>query len=128
MIPVVYIKGIRTFIMRHQLVTAITAVVGVALVMTGISMTLYVWSGASGLDLSRPGFTSARNSIDNAAGDTAFDATGPLEESDVAQFRKLLLKQQNKLKDLGSFSDDTLSDVSLGFTVDTSPEPIPGNQ
>lgn len=114
-----YFQTAKQFVKRHQFLSAISLAIFIALFMTSVSMTLYVLSGASGLDLSRPGFSSVRKTISNEA-ESTFTSTGNLSESDIAAFRKLYQKQRDKLQGLGAFNDDALSDESLGFVL---PEP-----
>ncbi len=112
---------VQALIKRHQLLTALGLVIVISLVMTSISMTLYIKSGASGLDLSRPGFTNARNDLEQESA-VEFKATGELTQSDIATFKKLYSKQRTVLNSLSSFDDDAMSDEALGLTVPQTPE------
>lgn len=97
-------------------------VIAITGVMTSVSMYLYTQSGASGLDLSRPGFSAARENTPNDR-PVEFPDTGPLGEDDLAQFRKLYQEQRDYLQSLGTFDDDALSDESLGFMFEQEPMP-----
>ncbi len=116
-----WLRFVHALILRHQLVTAIGLVVLITAVLTGVSMTLYIQSGASGLDLSRPGFSDARKDLQQ---DTSveFTSTGNLTQADVATFKKLYDKQRSILNSLSNFDDESFSDESLGLTV--TPEPV----
>ena len=50
------LEPIRRFLEAHRLPIAIGIAVSVALLMTVISISLYIRSGAPRLDLSRPGY------------------------------------------------------------------------
>lgn len=110
------LKRIKPLLMKHQFATAIMLVILITVFMVGGSMTMYIMSGASGLDLSRPGFSKALNGLDRES-NTVFESTGSLNQSDLNQFKKLYEKQRSKLQGLGAFNDSTLSDESLGLTV-----------
>lgn len=114
--------SLKQLILRHQFVTAIVVVIGISGVMTSISMFLYIQSGASGLDLSRPGFSSARADLQSDRSAT-FAPTGSLTEKDMASFDKLFTEKRKYLESLGKFDDEVLSDEALGFTV---PEDVSG--
>lgn len=111
------IRRLKTLLARHLLLSGLGLLVMIALIMTSISMTLYVLSGASGLDLSRPGFSTTRTTLSSGTDDTTFDSAGALDQSDVDQFKTMYQKQRKKLREIGSFNDSTLSDESLGLNV-----------
>ena len=115
------VKLLQAFILKHQLPTAIGLVVFVTMILTVVSMALYIQSGASGLDLSRPGFSNARNDLQQDAA-VDFKSTGNLTQSDVETFKKLYDKQRSILNSLSNFDDESLSDASLGLTI-ASEEP-----
>lgn len=108
---------IRSYLLRHQFLVAMALVVGITTVLTTISMTLYIQSGASGLDLSRPGFVSSRDDLQKDSS-TQFKSTGELNESDIKTFREIFERQRTILNSLSDFDDDAISDESLGLTFD----------
>lgn len=91
------------------------------MLLTGLSMALYIQSGASGLDLSRPGFLAARDDLQQDA-TINFKSTGNLTQSDVETFKKLYDKQRAILNSLSNFDDDSFSDESLGLTMTSEPD------
>lgn len=110
------IAAARALILRHQLLTALSFVIVITGILTSISMWLYIQSGASGLDLSRPGFSNARDDLQQES--TAdFESTGTLTVDDIAQFNKLYEKQRAALNSLSAFDDDAISDEELGLVV-----------
>lgn len=110
------LETVRQLILRHQYVTAIAGVIAISGVLTSISMLLYIQSGASGLDLSRPGFSDARDDLQSDRS-TSFSSTGSLTEEDMASFQSLFDEKREYLKSLGKFDDDVMSDEALGFTM-----------
>lgn len=101
---------------RHRLVFAITAVVGIAIVSTVISMSLYISSGASSLDLSRPGYSQARSEVKNVPSES-FSATGDLDDKALSQFEEAFTARRTQLDGSGNFKDASLDDASLLFNV-----------
>ena len=105
---------IRSYILRHQFLVAMFLVIAITAVLTTISMTLYIQSGASGLDLSRPGFVGSRDDLQKESS-TEFKSTGELGESDIKTFRELFERQRTILNSLSDFDDNAISDESLGL-------------
>lgn len=103
-------------IARHRLVALIGLVVIVAFLMTSISMTLYVTSGASSLDLSRPGYVQARAEVKDDQVSKSFPATGPLNKAEYERYKKLFDAQQTTIKNLGSYEAGPIDDTSLRLT------------
>lgn len=114
-----FLRAVRAFIRQHQFATAIAVVIAITGVMTSISMYLYIQSGASGLDLSRPGFTITRDDLQRD-GNPTFPSTGSLSQEDMETFTKLYEEQRKYIQSLGSFDDDVLSDEALGFQTDAA--------
>lgn len=108
----------KRLVSTHQLIAAVCLVIGITLLLTGISVTLYVTSGASGLDLSRPGFAEARNKVSQESSPT-FSSTGKLTSNDMAQFSELYTKERADLKKIGAFNDQAIDDETLGLTMPT---------
>lgn len=118
MIKRAHLESIRALVRKHQVLTALMLVIIVTGIMTSISMSLYIQSGASGLDLSRPGFNNVRNDLQQDA-TAQFKSTGTMTLQDVAAFKKLYQKQRDALNSLSAFDDDALSDAELGLTLPT---------
>lgn len=115
------IDTVRTFIIHHKLVAAISLVFAISGLLTVLSMSLYIQSGASGLDLSRPGFVNTRDNLQQES-DTTFKSTGELSSEDMATFKRLYDRQRAVLNSLSSFNDDSISDDALGLTLQEEPE------
>lgn len=95
--------------------SALMLVIGITGVLTSISMTMYITSGASGLDLSRPGFDADRKKVENSK-EITFSPSGPLNEADFKAFMKSYTEQRKKLNSMGAFDAKALSDESLGLS------------
>lgn len=111
------IAASERLIERHRLTTAIAIIIGIALLLTTLNMWLYVQSGASGLDLSRPGYASAREDIIRESQEVAFSAEGPLSETVIGAYLASYRKEKDKLDVLGAFDATPLSNQSLGFDI-----------
>ena len=118
------IELIRSYLVRHQVLVAMALVVGITAILTTLSMVLYIQSGASGLDLSRPGFVGSRNDLQKDAS-TEFESTGELSEADIKTFQKLYQDQRTILNSLSDFDDDAISDESLGLNFDNQATDAP---
>ncbi|MGB3023582.1 MAG: hypothetical protein WBB39_02135 [Candidatus Saccharimonadales bacterium] len=119
-------RRVVAWVGSNQLLSGILAVIAITVMLTGISMALYITSGASGLDLSRPGFNASRNTVTPDETPT-FSATGKLTSQDIETFTKLYNAQRDKLKQIGSFDDQALTDEALGLVMPAD-EPVPGNE
>lgn len=103
----------REFIREHRFFALIGLVIVVAFVMTSISLTLYVTSGASSLDLSRPGYVQARKQVKDDTVSKAFPSTGNLSPKDYELYTKLFDKQLQTIGGLGKYEPVPVNDVSL---------------
>lgn len=99
---------------RHRLPAAIGLVVTITGLMTILSVGLYITSGTSGLDLSRPGYDAARKEVKNDSTPN-FALSGPLDNEAYGVFKKLYDDQRSRLSGIGKFDDTVLSDESLGL-------------
>lgn len=108
----------QRIINRHGLALLIAGVISVAMSVTVLNMILYVNSGASSLDLSRPDYEKLRAQVrDNAATkDQAFDSTGTLDQAALDQFMKTYASKRQATAKLGAFQDQSLTDESLRFS------------
>lgn len=107
---------IKQFIEKHGLVFMVFAALVIGAILVGIGMSLYVTSGASKLDLSRPGFEQVREDVVvKDEEDAPYSASGPLDQEAVDDFRTRFSKQREEMNRLGNFGSDVLSDASLGL-------------
>jgi hypothetical protein len=104
----------RATVQRHRFPVAIAIVVGIALLMTAVSLSLYITSGTSRLDLSRPGYEQVRKDV-KATPDASFSSDGPVDKAALDEFQKLYDARRTNLNELGDFKDTTLDDSSLRF-------------
>lgn len=104
---------------RFGLPFGVLVAIIIALILTSISMTLYFVSGTSKLDLSRPGYESARDQIRRSnSSDQNFSSNGDIDSSVIKDFLKKYDNESGDLKQYSSFSEDILSDEQLGLTAE----------
>ena len=108
------INRFKELIARHRLPFAISASVGIALLLTLISMSLYITSGTASLDLSRPGYKQVRDQVIIQPTES-FDSNGPMNMDVITTFKNLFETQKKSLNGLGDFADTSLDDTSLQF-------------
>lgn len=105
-------NNFRATIERHRFPFAIAAVVAIALLMTAVSLSLYITSGTSRLDLSRPGYEQVRKDVKPSPEDS-FSSDGPVDKASLNEFQKLYDARRTNLNELGDFKSTTLDDNSL---------------
>jgi len=113
------IIGAKT-VRAHQLFVMVTLVVLISLFLVYVALSLYQSSGTLQLDLSRPGYDSARK---EATKDTevfkGFSADGAVTTESLSEFDKLYKqKAAEALIDIADFSGDALSDAALTLDRD----------
>jgi hypothetical protein len=106
---------------QHRFLLMISMSIIIALTLVGISMTLYVTSGAAQLDLSRPGYRAVSDQV--VSGDTSFEnysATGDINQDTLNEFRALYEKQADKAKAVDAFNGDPLNPDVLELSAPTA--------
>lgn len=100
---------------RHQLVFFIGGSIIVALMLVLVSMALYVSSGAAQLDLSRPGYKSVQNQLDQSDTFESFPSSGAVTGKTLDDFLKLYQKQVKPVDNSDVFSPNALDEQALGI-------------
>lgn len=116
--------ALRRAVQRHRLPAAITAIVGIAVILTLINVSLYYSGGTSFIDLSRPGLERERQQVQvsPASQQEAFAGTGTLDIAALDTFQRLYDNRRANLRALGTYSDEALSDASLRFSNGSGPD------
>lgn len=111
--------GVRS-VKSHQLFAMIVLVIFISLFLVYVALSLYQSSGTLQLDLSRPGYDSARKeSIKGNEVFKGFSADGPIDKNSLKEFDdKYKQKASEALIDIDAFSGDALSDATLIFDRD----------
>ena len=105
------------WITGHQWPTFIIAVLVVSVALTGVSLWLYQAGDAIRLDMSRPGYEKARESIQDD-GDTteSFSPTGNLDDQALADFRSRYETIKNRLDQTDNYDCSVTTDENLGLS------------
>lgn len=107
------LEPIRKFFFAHRLTVAIGLAIVIALLMTTLSVSLYIRSGASRLDLSRPGYEKVREQVTTDNESDTFSPSGPMNVEVVDQFQSLYTKKRAAIGKLDPFSPSVLDDDSI---------------
>lgn len=103
---------------KHKLFVGIAGVVVFAIILTVINMTLYIATGTSKLDLSRPGYESARKEVsseDKQNKDQNFTASGPLTKKLIDTYLVSYQGKQQMLKRYDTFDTKVLDNSQLNL-------------
>ena len=106
-------ERIQHIVERHRMVYGIIAALIIAMLLAVVSMALYVSSGASRLDLSRPGYERVRSETQRDDQETTFSATGRMNSAVADDFQARFTKHRDTLSKLDTFGSDALDDAEL---------------
>lgn len=107
---------------RHRLSLLLVLTVGIAIALTVVSMIAYNVSGTAQLDLSRPGYRSVSDKVDNTDKISEYDSSGPVNKDSINEFIKLYDEQAAKAKAIDAFNGDPLNPEILEFGTTTVTE------
>ena len=108
---------LRERINDHRLAVGVIIVLIIGILLTSVSMWLYVQSGAAGLDLSRPGLSEVRDNIRVQDNEFVFSAEGDLTTELVDQYLDNYRREAKLTEQLGAFDSQPLSDKVLRFNI-----------
>lgn len=100
---------------EHRFLVMIGAVIIVALFLIGVALALYASSGASQLDLSRPGYQSVREQAGKSDTFSGFSASGEIDKAALDQFQTLYNERIKQAVGVESFGGTGMSDDSLSI-------------
>jgi hypothetical protein len=109
-------QKIKRITKQAPLPTALVLVVLITVVLTCTSVTIYYTSGASKLDLSRPGFESERTEVRTNETSKTYDTTSPIDRAAIDEFLKEYDERTQDIHQYGDFHDQALDDASLQLT------------
>lgn len=104
-------------IRSHQFLTMIIGAIVVALFLVYVALSLYSSSGTLQLDLSRPGYDSAREEVTKGSEVfQGFSEDGAINSKSLNEFDKLYKqKAAEALIDIDAFSGNALGDKALSL-------------
>jgi hypothetical protein len=100
---------------QHRFLLLIALTIIVAIVLVSISLVIYNVSGSAQLDLSRPGYQSVSDKVDQDDEIDEYDASGPVNTTTVNEFTTLYDAQAAKAKAIDAFNGDPLNPEVLEF-------------
>jgi len=111
--------GVRT-VQAHQYFSMVILVILISLFLVYVALSLYQSSGTLQLDLSRPGYDSARQeAIKDTEVFKGFSSDGSITKESLNEFDTLYKKKAAEaLIELDAFSGDALSDSALALDRD----------
>ncbi|MBN9397633.1 hypothetical protein BGO18_04445 [Candidatus Saccharibacteria bacterium 47-87] len=105
---------------RHRLSLLLVITVGIATVLTCVSVAIYNMSGAAQLDLSRPGYLSVSSQAEKTDSINGYSSTGSVNKQTIQSFLKQYDEQIQKAKSVDAFSGDPLNPDVLEFGTPAS--------
>lgn len=106
------------FWQQHRLLLLLVVSISITIVLTVVSMAMYIGSGASQLDLSRPGYYQTVKEQDKIEDIQEYSEGGLLNQDAITEFKELYAEQSNKLSEANAFSGDPLDPSALGLVGD----------
>lgn len=100
---------------RHRLSLLLIITVVIAIIMTSISVVIYNSSGAAQLDLSRPGFRSVSDQVEQTDEIDTYSAVGAVNKDTIQEFMKQYDAQASRAKAVDAFNGDPLNPEVLEF-------------
>jgi hypothetical protein len=119
-IPTAWRRASHAIRMMPRFAAALIGAIVIAIALTVVSVTIYVSSGVSSIDLSRPGFEQARNQLKSGDVNPAFSPTGPLNSQVMDTFLKFYKARTDESQNSSSFNDGVIDDANLGLFPEPS--------
>ncbi len=110
--------------MKYRFLVLIAGAILIALFLVFLSLHLYVSSGASQLDLSRPAYENIREQAQGASVFEGFDSEGDIDEASIEEFRKLYAEKLKAVTAVDAFEKDVLSPENLQIDQKTAKKSI----
>lgn len=112
---------------QHRFFVLIAGVIGIALFLVSVALSLYNNSGAAQLDFSSPTYQDIRKQARRDTTSVDFSASGTLDKAAYDQFKKMYTERIAKVTEVNSFDAAALSEESLQLLTDQSGEdPVVG--
>lgn len=102
---------------KNRFVVMISMTIVASWFLVGVALALYASSGAAQVDLSRPGYSSIRDQVeeDNHTF-KAFSSLGPIDDAALDEFAAKYSETAKSITSIDAFDADVLSDRSLRIT------------
>lgn len=103
----------QSFAKDHKFLIMIGGSILISIVLVAAAMLLYYSSGASQLDLSRPGFSTIRDKASGQEGFEGIAAIGDVDVETLNEFEKMYNEKLKEVEKIDAFSGDVLSPEAL---------------
>jgi hypothetical protein len=109
----------RTYrLAKNRFVLLIVVSIIVSLVLVAMSLSLYAWSGAAQVDLSRPGYSGIRSQVSEDQEPVAFPSSGSIDAEVLNDYEVLYNKTATQVTSVDAFESGALSDETLRINQD----------
>jgi len=106
---------------QHRFLLLIALTIVVSMVLVSVSLVLYGISGASQLDLSRPGYQSVVSEAESSDPvTTTYSATGAINSDTIKEFQDLYNPQVDSVTTVDAFGGDPLNPADMEFRTSTA--------
>ncbi len=102
---------------QHKFMLLVGLTIALSLVLVSLSLWLYNTSGAAQLDLSRPGYQTVRDQVNQDKDFEGFAPSGTITKEALDEFKKKYDKQLKEATAVDSFGGAVMSDDTLGIGV-----------
>lgn len=100
---------------HNRIYALIVGVVGIALILVSVAMSIYNSSGASQIDMSRPGFSSVQKEVKEDKNTENFPASGQFDEKAFKDFYKLYDERLKAIESINAY--DPAATSSDAYTL-----------
>jgi len=98
---------------RSKLPLALGTAIGMAVIMTLVSIVIYYLGGFNKLDLSRPGYEVEREDVSSSDAAPTYDTTSPLSADSLNKILDDFDTRARSVESYGDFNSNNLSDENV---------------
>ncbi len=113
-------SNMLTFFDHHRFLFLVFGSIIIAIFLVFVALSLYVSSGTSQLDLSRPGYQAIREQVHEDTSFNGFDANGALDKNALNRFQSLYDAKLKEAESFDAYGNDVLSPESLQIDKSSS--------
>lgn len=95
---------------HSKLYVLLVGVIFVSLILVTVAMNIYNSSGASQIDMSRPGFSSVQKAVKDDNNTTSFPASGQFDQQSFKDFYKMYDERVKALESINAYNPAAVQD------------------
>lgn len=95
---------------HSKLYVLLVGVIFVSLILVTVAMNIYNSSGASQIDMSRPGFSSVQKAVKDDNNTTSFPASGQFDQQSFKDFYKMYDERVKALQSINAYNPAAVQD------------------